>query len=838
VSRDPLERAARLHAAGIAANAQMHPVTGVRLLRQALRILQNVGESAQPLRGRVLLSLALAESERGAVGAGLQLLDEAEGMLPPAQRGVLHGQRGMLLRRTGRDDMALAEYARALRLLDEQGDAEEVCRVLLNRAVLHMAAARSGLARADLRRLLDLAERHGFPRLAAKAGHNLGYLDYLAGELPSALRRYAAAARHYAEVAPGMLPVLSLDRARALLAAGLFADADRELDSALQQLRRQRASQDHAEAHLARAEAVLLAGRPAAARRWAARAHRLFDRRDNPRWTARAALLGLQADQAAGGRWAADLAERATMLASSLRDLGMSEDTRIAALIAVRASAARGDLDAAARLLARHAARPADRLDTRLLWRLAAAEVAAASGDAPAADRQLREGLAALGRQRTQLGALDLLTAAAVHGRELAAHGLRAALSRGDVGEIFQWAERARAQALLMSPVRAPQEPETAAALAELRSVRAALDAAELAGRPARGLRTRVEELQRLLREHSWHAPGSAAATRPARLARIRQQLGDAALVSYLPDGQRLRALVVTRDRAAIVRLGRRQPAQEALLRLRADLDAQAGRALTRRLADAIGEATRRDAAALAAAILDPILAQAGDRELVVVPTGPLVTVPWPVLPGCAGRPITVAPSATLWGSARTRMAESLGADSRSLLVAGPGNERGEPEVRQIAALRPGAKVLTAAAATAAATLAELPGADLAHIAAHGQHQTDNALFSGLDLAGGPLMGYDLQQLASTPAMVVLSSCDLGLHDTRPGDETLGMASALLAAGTSTVIASVCRVADETAMAVTVGYHRALLAGRSPAHALAQAMPDDRLSGFVCFGAG
>jgi CHAT domain len=62
--------------------------------------------------------------------------------------------------------------------------------------------------------------------------------------------------------------------------------------------------------------------------------------------------------------------------------------------------------------------------------------------------------------------------------------------------------------------------------------------------------------------------------------------------------------------------------------------------------------------------------------------------------------------------------------------------------------------------------------------------------------------------------MVVLSSCDLGLTDVRPGDETFGMVTALLTAGAGTVVASVARVADDTAMATMAGYHQAAAAGR------------------------
>src|SRR6266702_780300 len=148
------------------------------------------------------------------------------------------------------------------------------------------------------------------------------------------------------------------------------------------------------------------------------------------------------------------------------------------------------------------------------------------------------------------------------------------------------------------------------------------------------------------------------------------------------------------------------------------------------------------------------------------------------------------------------------------------------------------APVRTEADATPAAPLAALDTAAIAHLAAHGQHQAENALFSTLELAGAPLLGYDLQRVAQAPSMVVLSSCDLGLTDLRPGDETFGMVTALLNAGSATVVASVARVADHTAMTAMVGYHRATTAGISPAAALAAALQRDTTAGFVCFGAG
>ncbi|BCJ74905.1 CHAT domain-containing protein [Catellatospora sp. IY07-71] len=836
-------RAAELHAAGVAATNDMRPALGARRHRAALRVLDDAPPGGDPaedaaLRARILVSLAYAVSELGRIAEGLGHLDEAERLLPPQQRGTLHGQRAVMLRRTGRDDEALAEYGRALRVLDERREPRDLARVLLNRAVLHLHAPRPAAARADLGRAAQVAQRHGFGLIAAKARHNLALLDLAAGDLPRALGAFAALSVEYTRSAPGVLPLLGLDRARVLLAAGLFREADDDLAAALARLRAQGMGQDEAEALLARAEAALLAGRHADARRWAGQARSCFLKRRNGRWAALADLVDLRAAYATGGPDRV-LLRRANTLAARLSELALDEDARVAGLLAARANAALGRTADAVDALRRHGVlRHGDRLDTRVLGRLARAEVAAASGRAGTAARQLTTGLAELHRYRAQVGCLDLQTGAAVHGRDLAGAGLRRALDRGRPAEVFAWAERSRAQALLLPPVRPPADPETAAALAALRQVRLAVREAERAGRPAGAQRSHAAELERRIRHRSWTLAGPGTGGAPAPMGTVAQALGDAAMAVYLHDGPALRALVLAGGTARLVDAGRPAAAAEIALRLRASLDARAGRALPPRLADAVLASVRRDAAELAAAVLGPVLAVAGDRDLVLVPTGELLTVPWSLLPGAAGRPVTVAASATSWYTARQRAYGEPGPAGPALLVAGPGNDRAEAEVHKIARCHPGARVLTGPAATAAATLAGCDGAALLHVAAHGRHQGENALFSAFELADGPLMGYDLQQLSVAPRVAVLSACELGLADVRPGHESVGLSTALIAAGTATVVASVSRVADDVAMHVMTGFHRRLAAGAAPAAALAAAAGETEPAGFVCFGAG
>jgi len=230
----------------------------------------------------------------------------------------------------------------------------------------------------------------------------------------------------------------------------------------------------------------------------------------------------------------------------------------------------------------------------------------------------------------------------------------------------------------------------------------------------------------------------------------------------------------------------------------------------------------------------------------VLVPTGSLHALAWPVLPSLTGREVTVAPSARSWLTATQRQTAGApgstggsGAAGQVVLAYGPGLPHAEAEIAELAQRYPLAKPLVGADATARAVADALDGAELAHIAAHGRFRADNPLFSSLRMADGPLTVYDLEGLRQAPATLVLSACDTALSGIRPGDELMGVASAVFALGTHTLIASVAPVADEDTRALMSVFHSALAAGLSPTKALIRAqreVPEAR--GFVCFGAG
>ena len=842
-ARDARERALREGSAG-------RPAVGARYARAGLRQLGWLEDGEPPdarqvhqlhhaLAVRLLGILAEGESEQGRTEYGLRLLDRAEGLATAADQGVLLLQRGLLFLRTWRRNDALKVLDEAIVLLEANpAETANLASALLNRSVAHLNVGDVREAHASLVRCLRVATDAGHHLIAAKAMHNLGYCELLAGDIPAALQLFSTAAGTYQLSAPGNLPVLAMDKARALLAAGLASDAAGELDDAMTSFRQQRLDYDLAEAELARSEAALAAGEPAVARRWAATAERRFRRQDNEACACLAELIRLRARSMSPGRQA-PIAAEALLLAERLDGCGLGRDAGMAELLAARALLAAGRTGEAKSLItAVHRRRKAMPLAAGLLYRQARAELAEREGRPGLALAELRAGLAMVQARRGRLGSIDLKTGAAALGADLAATGLRMALDRKSAPLAFAWLERSRAQAFGVKPVRPPADPRAAAILAEVRQLSYLIRNAELTGKRNPVMIARRAELQREIREYDRRASGLGEATGQARLGEVSAALEQSgqSLVGILARGGQMLAVVVRHGSARIAALGNLEAAAEAARRLNADLDTLAGRRLPERLAAVIRESIRHQTEVLTTEIMAPMRSLTGDDAIVLVPAGPLASIPWSVLPDLRGRPVTVCPSASSWLSAWRR--GQAAAAGLPLLVAGPDLQHAAGEVAEIAKTYPGCRRLLGEAATVSATLHALDGAPLAHLAAHGHHDRENFLFSRLDLADGPLMAYDIQQLAAAPRHVVLSSCDVGRTVVRPGEEILGFTAALLYVGTATVISSVVRVADDAAVGMMTVYHRLLAAGARPAAALAEAALTERYSPFVCFGSG
>ena len=826
----------------------------IALLGNAQRLLDSVApdsRQAAELRIRVLVSFGYAQSESGSHAEGLTRLDEAAAYLdalPSGPRraeldGLVLCYRGLLLHRAGKIVEGIELFDAAIERLteaDEVGDPVVLASAFLNRGHAYIDLSEVVQSARDFGMCLAVCAEHGIGWLADKARHNLGYVSYMTGDLPTALRHYTEVERGYQVSTPGLLPALRLDQARALLSAGLATDAARHLDDVIPRLRAQRAGQDLAEAEVTRAAAALLDGRVTEARRLARSAERRFTRRGNTRWAAVAALAALRTETAmalAGGRVPRRLPERAVKLADTLRALLLEDETGLALMLAVRLELRRDDPAAAELLLDQlPRQRATTPLDHRMLLRLCRAELAVARGDRRRALAEARGGLAELGRARDRMGGLELVCGTAIHGQQLGDLAVRLVLDgpRRNARQLFGWLERTRAQVYRYEPLPAIDDPVLAEQVSSLRSLRRAAQLARLSGRYPRREEKQIVALEREVLRQGWYASPWGRPRPVASLTAVSDALGPRALVTFATSGDELVAVVVAGGRTRLVRLASAAETFEWVKRLHADLDTYAPNGLPPAISAVVGGSARRSADVVDERLVVPLARLIGDRELVIVPTGPLYAVPWGSLPSLRGRPVVVAPSATAWLTAASAADEPSG---HVVLARGP---RLRETIAEEAELTyPGAIRLTDSSATVSQVLAALDGASIAHLAAHGEHEPTNAMFSRLELTDGPLFAHELARLSHPPRHVVLAACELAMHHIRPGDEALGFAGGLLASGVRTVVAANSRVGDASAAATMVEYHRRVAAGDRPAVALAAAVAADPLRRpFICMGAG
>ena len=106
----------------------------------------------------------------------------------------------------------------------------------------------------------------------------------------------------------------------------------------------------------------------------------------------------------------------------------------------------------------------------------ARALAAAARGDVGARAARGTRGLRLLAASRALLGAADLRAGAARSGEHLAALGCVSRSAHRSPAVAFAWAEETRARALDLPPVRPPNDPELARAVADARRLAAAAE--------------------------------------------------------------------------------------------------------------------------------------------------------------------------------------------------------------------------------------------------------------------------------------------------------------------------------------------------------------------------
>jgi CHAT domain-containing protein len=834
-------RAVAQRAAGLALAELHRPTEALRRLRAAVRLAHRAGVPERA--GEARMSAAYVLFTMGRTRDALREADRAALLLAGPALDRLRAQRGTIHNRLGHTEAALAEYAAALPGLVRAGDRLWEARLRNNRAILYTERNDLNAAAKDLMRARQLFRELDMRYALAQIEHNLGFLAARSGAAVAALDWYARAEAGY-RAADVPTTILSINRAELLLALRLPDDAVAAARRAVQGSETARRGSNLAEARLVLAEAALLAGDAAVADEAAGEALRSFRRQRRDAWALAARWVRLRAQATDTSRAGQQrLLAECRRLADQLDAARWNSAALDARILAAELAARLGRQPLAATLLAAAAA-PGRRQPalTRARGLYARALACHLAGDRAGALRALGRGTRIIAEYATALGSADLRAGVAAHIADLAGLGVRIAVAGNRAGDVLRWSELGRGLTLHTRPAAPPDDGELATLLVQLRGAATEVRAATVAGADPRPVLRRQAQLEEAVRELTRRSRGLATPAAPVAADRLAELLADRTLVSYTElDGQ-LHAVVCADARLSLHRLGPVDAVGNEVAALLAAL---------RRIASGYGALgvlrqrralAERTAERLDATLLGPLpMGAAG--PVVIVPTGPLHSLPWAALPSLADRAVTVVPSATLW--ARLQEAPAV-PGGRTAVIAGPDLPGAEAEVAEVAAAAPGSRRLSGPQATVAATLAALDGARVAHVACHGDFRPGNPLFSTLRLADGPLTAYDLQRLRAVPRLLVLSACDVGRSTVTPGEGLLGLSATLLSLGAAALIAPLVAVPDETTRALMVELHRRLGEQLPAAEALRlarAALPDDVTgyatgASFVCLGGG
>ncbi|MBK7820047.1 MAG: CHAT domain-containing protein [Tessaracoccus sp.] len=788
--------AQELHAQARTALEEQRIADADALLRRAVAL---CGPGEERLRVRLSISAAWVAFEREGLDAALAASADAqaaarrEGFAELAAAAA--AQAGTMRARAGELEAAW----RTLTAVDTAALTEEDrMRTLINRGTLASELRHLDDATADLAAAAELAAAVGAAPLESMARHNLGWLEFLRGDLPAAL---AATARADEIDVPFDRTVARLDRARVMLEAGLIPEARALLRGIIPP---RGSCQTRAELDHELARAALLLGLPdeavtrarAAARRFAARGEPALRRRSRliavlARPTAHGALALWREASEVGDRWVAPEAAAIALATLSPDDPRRAVVTRAARGLAQSPVTSR-----------------------RLAGLVALAADASARGDRTAARRRLRAAHATLLRAQLGVASLDLRAAVALHGE--AAALLDIGLAGDSVSGLIDATERWRAATRPVPRVHPLPDPRLADAASRLRRLRAETPTTETLAQLA--------DAEQELRTLSWTAesrlPPMAVTLPAAQLRRAVREAG-ARLAVVVPRGGEFWAAVTDGHRGHLVRLGEIDQLESLVSAVHSDLAARAHLSPSHPLSAVVDASLAARLQALSDAVGAPL---ASTRPLVITPSRILTSVPWLALPALRGRPVTVAPTASSWATGAVTVTRP-----RVAALGGPDLPSAAAEVDGVLALWRGDRPGTLAGA--------LASSDLVHVAAHGRHRSDSPLFSSLRLDEGTVVAHELEGVEMRASHVVLSACEVGRASHRPGDQPLGLTATLLASGVGCVVAPVSPVGDRTSAAVMARYHEELARGADAATALARATEDRQEAGvFACFG--
>ncbi len=345
----------------------------------------------------------------------------------------------------------------------------------------------------------------------------------------------------------------------------------------------------------------------------------------------------------------------------------------------------------------------------------------------------------------------------------------------------------------------------------------------------------REHELVRLLLEAP-HAESSQTALEDSctsGLSEVRAALGnEATLLEYFAIRGQLFLAVIQQEKVEFIPLGLSTSVLQRMRLLHFQLSKyRLNHDYVKRFEPALLKAIRNHLHAFYDELIGPAESLLHGRQLVIVPFGPLHSLPFHAL--FTGHEylldkftISYAPSASIFAHCHREMSDVSG-PSLILGVDDPAMPFIRQETECVAAVVPEARVFFGAEATERVLREHGSTSRFIHIAAHGHFRHDNPMFSFVRLADSHLTLHDLYRMKLPADLLTLSGCVTGLNAVVEGDELLGLTRGLLCAGARSLLLSFWDVDDRSTCDFMSEFYRKLQTQRK-GDALRSAMLDLR----------